>query len=544
MKHRLEVITESIIKGGSVEEKQAAWQYLRSESARAEASMVTVSHQAQQDVIGVLGAINPRDLAEYKTEKTIKKIQGILETMLGDSEALATTMVTANVIAGKIKSLPAMIKGYPLLKAIRLTDLDREHIQRMVNQIMGRLRTGASLTMASVKNTIQVTAVRANQNPNIKIQAGEKEADKKDSDSVKQEAVSNVFTPEEIGQKRARVQYSPKAPDDKELELIKKDPVKYANRASKQNVSFVTKLRNAYYQFKKNPLNSNQNREKALKEIEGDPAAKAVFDMNEVIRRQGLAAFIDKGGKRWSLENYCAMTTRTIGQQSTNLGEVFAREEHDLYYIVPHTGACPLCQKYEGRVYSRSGKDPNYPPLSSAFHKIDPNGSDDLDNTYWTIHPNCRHRIIRYIPKAHTEAKQEEIKRESNKPFELTEKQKEEARYYKERERVFNERTAALSEFKQYLQVMQPKDLCGNFIKFYEHKKANDDKYKQIKAKYQEIVSGKTPKEGWSGPKEPANKKASKPKTKAPLHYKAKIDKPEKTKSDKTEFKEIKSDKK
>jgi hypothetical protein len=125
-----------------------------------------------------------------------------------------------------------------------------------------------------------------------------------------------------------------------------------------------------------------------LKEAKGSSAGKAAFDMQEQLRKEGIAAFIDRGGHKWTLANYCAMSARTTSRQSSNFGEIFAKEDHDLYYIVPHGSTCPICAKYEGRVYSRSGKNPNYPPLAKAFTKIDPNGSDDLDNTYLTIQPN------------------------------------------------------------------------------------------------------------------------------------------------------------
>jgi hypothetical protein len=34
-----------------------------------------------------------------------------------------------------------------------------------------------------------------------------------------------------------------------------------------------------------------------------------------------------------------------------------------------------------------------------VFPKIDPNGTDDLSNRYFSIHPNCRHVIVKYIEK-------------------------------------------------------------------------------------------------------------------------------------------------
>lgn len=500
-KSRVEIVTENIISGGLSDYRTAAWEYLRSESAKAEAEMINVSHEAQINVVAEIGKLKSKDLAEYKTDKITKKIQGILEKMVANCRDLSIIMVTSNILAGKIRALTVnRISGKAIIKKIELTQTDRDRITRMVDQIVGRLQTGASLTMTSVKNTIQNAAIRANMIPRQpepkqieKEKIKDKSEDKKEDKTqiVEQTPISREFDGEELKQKETR-KYKQPLPSKDELEKIKRDPLKFAKDESKKNVSLIEKLRNDYFKVKNTPLNSSVEREQTKKELaNGTQADKVAFELGETLRKQGLFAFVDKGGKRWTLENYCAMTTRTIAQQSTNLGQVFANEEHDLYYIVPHTGSCSLCAKYEGRVYSRSGKNKKYPPLSSAFHKIDPNGTDDLDNTYWTIHPNCRHKIIRYVEKAHTQKQVIQIQKKSVKPFELTQQQQEEQRYYKERERVSNERQAALSEFTTYLQVMPPKDVCGNFIKFYEHKKANDDKYKEVKRKYEEITGRK-----------------------------------------------------
>lgn len=498
-KIKVEIIAENILRGGSPKERTAAWEYLRSESAKAEAQMINVSHEAQMDVISEISKLKAKDLADYKTDTITKRIQNILERMIGYSRDLATIMVTANMLAGKIRALPVKkVSGDAIIKLVELTDSDRERISKMVDQIIGRLQSGASLTMTSVKNMVQNAAIKANMIPRQPEADKDKDKDKdkkEEKDSVRpvveQTPISREFSGEELKQKGTR-KYKQALPSKDELEKIKKNPTQFAQDEAKKNVSLVTKLRNDYFKVKNTPLNSPLDREQAKKELKkGSQADKVAFELGETLRKQGLFAFVDKGGKRWTLENYCAMATRTVSQQSTNLGQIFAQEDHDLYYIVPHTGSCSLCAKYEGRVYSRSGKNKKYPPLSSAFRKIDPNGSDDLDNTYWSIHPNCRHKIVRYVEKAHSQRQQKVIQQQSVRPFELTEKQQEEQRYYQERERVQNNRNAALAEFKMYLQVMPPKDVCGNFIEFYKHKTANDSKYKEIKRKYESITNGK-----------------------------------------------------
>ena len=185
------------------------------------------------------------------------------------------------------------------------------------------------------------------------------------------------------------------------------------------------------------------------------------------------------------------MSARTTSLQSANFGEIFAKEDHDLYYIVPHGSACPICAKYEGRVYSRSGKNPNYPPLAKAFTKIDPNGSDDLDNTYLTIHPNCRHVIVRYIERAQTKQQLEAIRKRSNLPFDIDPRTEQQKKEYELRQKINSERNAAMREYQAMLQVIPVREL-GTFPTFEKHRKANDSVYKHLKARYKELSGGKT----------------------------------------------------
>ena len=124
-------------------------------------------------------------------------------------------------------------------------------------------------------------------------------------------------------------------------------------------------------------------------EAKGRGFRAAVPDFAEQLRRNGLTAFVDRAGRKWSLYPYCSMAARTTSRQAEVLAVLTADEEQDLYQISSHRTTCALCAPYEGRVYSKSGKDPDFPPLSAAFGKIDPKGPDDLTNTWLNIHPNC-----------------------------------------------------------------------------------------------------------------------------------------------------------
>lgn len=121
----------------------------------------------------------------------------------------------------------------------------------------------------------------------------------------------------------------------------------------------------------------------------GKGVNKAVPKFVQQLVREGVTAFVDKSGRNWSLHTYCTMVSRTTRRQAEVLAVLTADPGQDLYKISSHNTTCEICAPYEGRVYSRSGTDPDFPPLASAFGKVDPYGADNLANTWLNIHPNC-----------------------------------------------------------------------------------------------------------------------------------------------------------
>lgn len=110
--------------------------------------------------------------------------------------------------------------------------------------------------------------------------------------------------------------------------------------------------------------------------------------MARALEASGITAFVDKAGRPWSLRAYGNIAVRTTVKQA-QVSAVLTEDDHDLYQIVRHNAPCRLCATYSGRVYSKSGTNPHYPPLAMAFGKIDPAGPNELSNTFLNIHPNC-----------------------------------------------------------------------------------------------------------------------------------------------------------
>lgn len=133
------------------------------------------------------------------------------------------------------------------------------------------------------------------------------------------------------------------------------------------------------------------------------------------LETDGITAFVDKAGRHWSLRDYGNMAVRTTARQA-EVAAVLTADDWDLWQIVKIGSTCPLCAVYEGRVYSKSGTNPNYPPLAMAFGKIDPAGGNDLSNTYLNIHPNCLHTLVKFTEMGKSDKQLQQI-REFSSPI-------------------------------------------------------------------------------------------------------------------------------
>lgn len=165
-----------------------------------------------------------------------------------------------------------------------------------------------------------------------------------------------------------------------------------------------------------------------------------------------------------------------------------ADPEHDLYKISSHGTTCALCAPYEGRVYSKSGTDPVFPPLAAAFGKIDPAGADDLANTWLNIHPNCLHVLMPWTPAGRSEKEIREIQDFSDprkNPFTVDPRSKKQIEAYRKKEKA---RAKWLDDYRQYerYRVTIPDDTPKTFNTFLKHKLADDDKYQKWLKLYRE----------------------------------------------------------
>ncbi len=226
----------------------------------------------------------------------------------------------------------------------------------------------------------------------------------------------------------------------------------------------------------------------AAQQAMGRGPLKMVPQFVETLRREGVTAFVDKAGRRWSLHTYASMVTRTTSRQAEVLSVLTRDGEHDLYQISTNGTTCGICAPLEGRVYSKSGTDPNYPPLSAAFGKVDPLGPNTLANSWLNLHPNCQHSIAPWTPAGRSEEEVEKIRRFSSftdNPPTVDPRTKKQIEAYRNKEKS---RAKWLRDYHQWerYRLTIPEKTPKTFATFQRHKLAGDEKYKAWEQAYRE----------------------------------------------------------
>lgn len=226
----------------------------------------------------------------------------------------------------------------------------------------------------------------------------------------------------------------------------------------------------------------------ALQQAAGRGTYKILPEFVRALRREGVTAFVDRAGRNWSLHTYCSMVSRTTSRQAEVLAVLTADPEQDLYRISSHGTTCAICAPFEGRVYSKSGANPDYPPLAAAFGKQDPAGPDTLANTWLNLHPNCLHAIYPYSEGGRTEEEIQKIKDFSNpkkNPFTRDPRTEKQIKAYRAKEAARRRWLANYRQWERYRMTVGDK-VPKTYQTFEKHKKADDEKYKNWQRLYRE----------------------------------------------------------
>lgn len=468
---------EAVMSSGSPDSVRAAMTLVKATADVARAELVTMFEDAQSDLVKELIRLKNEDLVTYHIDAAMARVRVILDELRGESTDVAETMVHAMIVLGRLNSRIQRGELKDVMTAFDFVGHDSSNVSRIVDQLVGHLNRAASCTEQSVRNQLQAACVRANMS--------------RESEGTFD--ISVTFPALDTGSgTSARVQGKTVRLSQAKRKRIEKAPVETAKELASEAYMQISRMRTQYVIGRREAdmVRRRTLATVAMNEARGGAMVNAQKQLVTELMRDGLTAFVDRSGRRWTLGNYAEMAVRTTSRQSLNHGELFDDPEQDLYIIVNRHSNCPICSKYEGRVYSRSGTNPNYPALAEAFSSIDNNGFKTLDNSYLVIHPNCRHTIKPWNELTRTKAEIEAARMKSNpatNPFDVDPRSEKQIEEYKKRQKVMAEEAASVRMYRMMLQYIPVKEL-GSWVNFHAHYMANDPWYKSMKKRYDEAV--------------------------------------------------------
>ena len=172
------------------------------------------------------------------------------------------------------------------------------------------------------------------------------------------------------------------------------------------------------------------------------------------------------------VDAYASMVARSTTREAGNTARInqLTANGYDLMKMTEHFPTCEVCAPLQGRVYSISGNDPRFPPLSRAFGQ------------YKNIHPNCRHVATPWVESMRTPEELAEAIEQSNRPFDDTRSAKEVALYREQQDKNRRARET-LYQYERYRTVLgddAPKSLQA----FARMKKQGGDRWDALRLDY------------------------------------------------------------
>lgn len=227
---------------------------------------------------------------------------------------------------------------------------------------------------------------------------------------------------------------------------------------------------------KDNALRQAGLRSAALKAAAGQTVADMQKDLMQRLANDGFLTVQYGTGKRAyqvGLDSYAAMVARSTTREAGNLARENQLTEngYDLMMMTEHYPTCEACAVLQGRVYSISGRDKRFPPLSRAF----PSG-------YRNVHPNCRHVMTYWIEEMQSPEEIRAALARSNAPF-TDNRSDEEIALYSKQQADSRRMRADRSQFERYRQRLG-EDAPKSFHTFRRIKNADGQKWKEMQSLY------------------------------------------------------------
>ena len=149
----------------------------------------------------------------------------------------------------------------------------------------------------------------------------------------------------------------------------------------RQNVAHAAAAADAWWRVAADAVTRWQSGESRRHVMERAVSALADAGLETVDYRSGASARIDAAIRRHVVTQANQARNDVLWRRMDEWG-------HDLVYTTAHYGARPTHAAWQGRVFSRSGSSPEYPPLVE---------STGYGTVAGLCGANCRHRMVPYV---------------------------------------------------------------------------------------------------------------------------------------------------
>lgn len=118
------------------------------------------------------------------------------------------------------------------------------------------------------------------------------------------------------------------------------------------------------------------------------------------LARHGITGFVDSAGRRWGLESYAEMATRTTTAQAAVIGHMDRLEDGGIntFLVSDSPRECPRCQPWEGKVLTRGPVAViAVNAITGEREQVQVDGTVEDATAGGLFHPNCTHNLSGYV---------------------------------------------------------------------------------------------------------------------------------------------------
>jgi hypothetical protein len=192
---------------------------------------------------------------------------------------------------------------------------------------------------------------------------------------------------------------------------------------------------------------------------------QAVAELNQ----QGITGIVTKNGARIPADKYMSGVVHYHQRKAhvTGAENMIVQNGIDLVYVNYVGITCEYCAKYQGRVYSISGRDPRFPKL-----EVRP-----------PYHSHCVHSISAWIEEYMPADEVERMIDQSNRPF-VDNRTEASIRRYEQIQREKSRKNEIRKQWMRYKAAMPD---TPDLKTFSSHKMRNTQVYKDLQESYRKI---------------------------------------------------------